>query len=150
MKKSDYSFIFLLALFITKPVFAQNRAVEISITGIGPPVDAPALETVRQVIGHAVADGVLDKFVVSGHGVEGGFSACAEATTFGQIEDFDAFINQLRTIRPNPQTTAYSVIPTESCTTDVVCTLDAKQCADGSFVSRVPPSCEFAACPATR
>ncbi len=29
-----------------------------------------------------------------------------------------------------------------------VCTLDAKMCPDGSYVSRTPPSCEFAACPA--
>ncbi len=28
-----------------------------------------------------------------------------------------------------------------------VCTLDAKQCPDGSYVGRVAPSCEFAACP---
>lgn len=143
--------MFLLMIFIAKPALAQNRAVEISITGIGPPVDAAAFETVRQVIGHAVADGVLDKFVVSGHGVEGGFSACAEATTFGQAENFDAFIRQLRTIHPNTQTTAYSVEPAESCTTDVIfCTQDAKQCADGSFVGRMPPSCSFAPCPGTQ
>jgi hypothetical protein len=109
------------------------------------------LETVRQVIGHAVADGVLDKFVVSGHGVEGGFSACAEASTFGQPEEFDAFVRQLHTIRPDPQTTAYSVQPAESCAIDVgVCTLDVRQCADGSFVGRVPPSCNFAPCPGTQ
>lgn len=29
---------------------------------------------------------------------------------------------------------------------DVVCTMDAKQCPDGSYVGRVPPSCEFAPC----
>ena len=29
----------------------------------------------------------------------------------------------------------------------VVCILDAKQCPDGSYVGRVPPSCEFAQCP---
>jgi|GEM_PF-7030809 len=29
----------------------------------------------------------------------------------------------------------------------VVCTLDAKECPDGSFVGRVPPNCEFAPCP---
>ena len=29
----------------------------------------------------------------------------------------------------------------------VVCTLDAKQCPDGSWVSRIPPDCEFAPCP---
>lgn len=28
----------------------------------------------------------------------------------------------------------------------VVCTMDVKQCADGSFVSRMPPDCKFAAC----
>jgi hypothetical protein len=29
----------------------------------------------------------------------------------------------------------------------VFCTLDAKQCPDGSWVGRVPPDCEFEACP---
>lgn len=29
----------------------------------------------------------------------------------------------------------------------VVCILDAKLCPDGSYVSRVPPACEFAPCP---
>jgi len=29
----------------------------------------------------------------------------------------------------------------------VVCTQDAKLCPDGSYVSRQPPNCEFAACP---
>lgn len=148
MKKSNYSFMFLLVLSISNPVLAQNRAVEISISGIGPPVDAPAYETVRQVIGHAVAKGVIDKFVVSGYGVEGGLSGCVEASPHAQAEDLDAFIGQLHTIHPNPQTTAYSVMPTQSCTTEVIyCTQDAKLCADGSFVGRVPPSCSFAPCP---
>lgn len=29
----------------------------------------------------------------------------------------------------------------------VVCTMDAKLCPDGSYVGRVGPNCEFAACP---
>lgn len=29
----------------------------------------------------------------------------------------------------------------------IVCTQDAKICPDGSYVSRVPPNCEFAPCP---
>lgn len=32
----------------------------------------------------------------------------------------------------------------------VFCTTDVKMCPDGSSVSRVPPSCEFAACPAVK
>ena len=29
----------------------------------------------------------------------------------------------------------------------VFCTMDAMECPDGSFVGRVPPTCEFAPCP---
>ncbi|MDP1624852.1 MAG: hypothetical protein Q8L64_03695 [bacterium] len=29
----------------------------------------------------------------------------------------------------------------------VVCTMDAKMCPDGSYVGRVAPNCQFAACP---
>jgi hypothetical protein len=32
----------------------------------------------------------------------------------------------------------------------VFCTLDAKQCPDGSYVGRVGPKCEFAPCPQTK
>ncbi len=31
----------------------------------------------------------------------------------------------------------------------VACTMEARQCPDGSYVGRQGPSCEFAACPAT-
>jgi len=32
---------------------------------------------------------------------------------------------------------------------NVACTMDAKLCPDGSYVGRVGPNCEFAACPGT-
>lgn len=37
-----------------------------------------------------------------------------------------------------------SITPT---TNQIACTLEAKQCSDGSYVSRTGPNCEFAACP---
>jgi hypothetical protein len=130
------------------PVVTAGPAFEVSITGIGPAVDVAAFDTVRQVIGHAVANGVIEKFIVLGRGVEGGFSACAEAAPVGQVDNLNAVINQLNTIRPNPQTTAYSVTPVEGCNNETVfCTQDAFQCPSGSFVGRVPPSCDFAPCP---
>jgi hypothetical protein len=132
----------------TTPSISTSRAVELSITGIGPTMDVAASNTVRQVIGHAVASGVIDRFIVLGYGVEGGFSACAEAAPTARVENFNAVINQLNSIQTNPQTTTYSVQSVESCSTDTVfCTQDAKQCPDGSFVSRVAPSCQFAQCP---
>ena len=30
---------------------------------------------------------------------------------------------------------------------NIVCTMDVKQCPDGSYVGRVAPSCSFAPCP---
>lgn len=32
-------------------------------------------------------------------------------------------------------------------TEPVACTMEAKECSDGTFVSRIPPKCEFAPCP---
>ncbi len=48
------------------------------------------------------------------------------------------------TVTPTPTPTVY---PTVSPTL-VACTADAKLCPDGSYVGRVPPSCDFAQCPA--
>lgn len=146
MNKSQLRFIFLAMTLLTKSAFAENRAVEISINGIGPAVDAAAMQTAQQVIGHAVADGVIDKFVVSGYGIEGGFSACAQASP--RTNGFVSFVRQLRSIVPNSKTTAYSLHLVAACAdTPTVCTQDAKLCPDGSYVSRVPPSCAFAPCP---
>jgi hypothetical protein len=36
---------------------------------------------------------------------------------------------------------------TPTAAQQVACTLEAKQCSDGSYVSRTGPNCEFAACP---
>jgi hypothetical protein len=130
------------------PVLTAGPAFAVSITGIGPSVDVAASDTVRQVIGHAVANGVIERFIVLGHGVEGGFSACAEAAPTGQVDNLNAVINQLNTIRPNPQTTAYSVTPVEACSDETVfCPQDVFQCSSGAFVGRVPPLCNFAPCP---
>ena len=144
--KKHLPLICSLALLISTSAIAENRAVEISINGIGPAVDAAAFETVKQVIGHAVANGIVDKFIVSGYGIEGGFSACAQASS--RTRGFGAFVKQLRTITPDPNTTAYTLHPTTACIDEAtVCTQDVKQCPDGSFVGRVAPSCDFAPCP---
>lgn len=94
---------------------SANQAVEISIFGIGPAVDAKVYKRLRLLIGNAIAGGVLDKFIVRGYGIEGGFSACVEARRFAPENRFANFVKQLKSIRANPKTTAYSVAPIESC-----------------------------------
>ncbi len=122
-------------------------AVEISILGIGPPVDTRAVDKVRRTVGASIATGVTDTYFVLGYGIEGGFGACAQKSPFASQTDFAAFVNRLRGITPDPTTTSYSVERTVSCDEPVFCTTDARICPDGSAVARVPPACEFAACP---
>jgi len=133
---------------VTPPTPApDNRAVEIHINGLWPTVDAAAFTTVRQVIGAALANGAIDKFVVYGYGFRGGFSACAQASP-GRTTGFTGFVRQLRSITPRPGTTDYSVKLVTDCETEAVfCAQDVQQCPDGSYVPRVPPSCTFAPCP---
>jgi hypothetical protein len=53
--------------------------------------------------------------------------------------------------RPSPSvsvTVSPTPTPTPTNTGTVFCTMDAMMCPDGSYVGRVPPSCQFAACPA--
>jgi hypothetical protein len=40
-----------------------------------------------------------------------------------------------------------AVEPPPSDGDSVACTMEAKECPDGSFVGRQPPACEFAPCP---
>jgi hypothetical protein len=149
MKKLAYCLLIGSLLAITVSAFAENRAVNIALGSIGGPLDDAALQTVRQVIGYAVARGTVDTFMVVSSGeIEGGLSACAQAGLRTEQQEFTAFVQQLHSIHPQSGT-FFTVQPTEHCIrdADVVCTLDAKECPDGSFVGRVPPSCEFAPCP---
>ncbi len=91
-----------LLLALTTHAFGKGHAVDIAINGIGPPVDNAAFRTVQQVIGHAIAEGVLDEFVVTGYGIEGGYSACAEAAPHTSATEFRTFVRQLRSIAPDP------------------------------------------------
>jgi hypothetical protein len=165
IKMKNYACLLLLgsALSISASAFAENRAVNISIGSIGGALDEAAVQTVRQVIGHAVANKTVDKFIVNSPGaglpipVEGNLSLCAEAGFNTDDAEFDAFIDQLHSISPKAGT-FYNVELAPSCGTadngnvgggsdSTFCTMDVKMCPDGSYVSRQPPSCQFAPCP---
>lgn len=154
MKKSAYWLFVLAVLWTGSPASADSRAVNISIGSIGGDLDDAALLRVRQVVGHAVARGIVDEFIVysprvgSPLPIEGGLSACAKAGFNTTHIRFNAFIQELLSVHPK-QGTFYNVERTRSCDPDgnVFCTQDAKVCPDGSFVGRIPPACDFAPCP---
>jgi heat shock protein HslJ len=92
-----------------------QRALEISIFGIGPAVDAKAVEAVRSVIGEAVAEGVVDTFITYGYGIEGGSSSCIQLSRFQDPKQLRPLKNELLQIKPNPKTTSYNVKAVAAC-----------------------------------
>ncbi|MFN6487794.1 MULTISPECIES: hypothetical protein [unclassified Nostoc] len=120
MKKLTCFMIVGAVLSISAPAFAQSRAVNISIGSTGGSLDNAALRTIRQVIGFAVGTNIVDKFIVyspkvgSPIPIEGGLSACAEASFSTSATAFNAFIQELRSINPKSGT-FYNVELTKSC-----------------------------------
>ncbi|MDZ7953050.1 hypothetical protein [Nostoc sp. DedQUE09] len=119
MKKFSCLMIVGAILSISAPAVAESRAVNISIGSIGGSLDNAALQTIRQVIGSAVGNSTVDKFVVYSPRVgsipiEGGLSACAEAGFGISNTTFNAFIQQLRSINPKSGT-FYNLELTASC-----------------------------------
>jgi hypothetical protein len=103
------------AQVVGKPAPAPT-AVEVSIGGIGPGVDATAFKKVKLLISDALLKGTIDYFDVYGYGKEGGFSSCMEKGRFAVEGSFDNFLKALRAIKPNRTTTAYSVNEVTLCT----------------------------------
>ncbi len=48
---------------------------------------------------------------------------------------------------PTPEVTSPTISPTKSIPNQVICTMEAKLCPDGSYVGRHGPNCEFDKCP---
>jgi hypothetical protein len=116
MKKCACFLLVGSVLSISAPAFAESRAVNISIGSTGGALDDAALRTVRQVIGHAIASGTVDTFIVYSDfiPIEGGLSTCAEAGFNTNKEGFTAFIKELRSIHPKSGT-FYNIERTASC-----------------------------------
>jgi hypothetical protein len=77
---------------------------------------------------------------------------CPDGTYVGRVGPSCEFTscaeNPLSSTTPDTQSEAPPAPVTDvPAPTVTACTMDAKQCPDGSYVGRIGPSCEFAACP---
>ena len=124
MKKSVYLLLWITGLLVSSALYAKpaqvvetRHAIEISIGGIGPGVDVVAYKQLRRLIGNAVANSVIDKFVIYGYGREGGFFACVEDRPSNQppSKAFEKFVKQLNSIKPDPSTSFYSISRVPTC-----------------------------------
>lgn len=92
-----------------------QRALEISIFGIGPAVASQAVEAVRSVIGRAVAEGVIDTYITYSYGIKGGSSSCIQLSRYQDPKQLVQLRSQLLQVKPNPQTTSYTVKAVAAC-----------------------------------
>lgn len=69
----------------------------------------------RHLIGDAVSNKLIDKFIVYGYDEEGGFSACVEANTATATSPaFEKFVKRLNNIHPKSGT-FYTINDTQRC-----------------------------------
>lgn len=94
---------------------ADLGAVKVAMFGRGPAVDGPAYNRLLRVIGDHVAKGHLNKYIVYGYGDEGGSSFCVELSHLSGRSGQALLVQQLRAIKPNPQTTDYTVAEADEC-----------------------------------
>lgn len=92
-----------------------QRALEVSIFGIGPAVDSKALKSVRSVIGKAVAEGVVDTYITYGYGIEGGMASCIQLSPYQNNEKLTQLKRELLKIMPDRSTTSYVVTVVPAC-----------------------------------
>ncbi len=112
MKTLRNVMLFVAGLFVCQtlqaseaPLKPERQAVEISIGGVGAEFDEGAYRKLRKTIGNAFAHGVIDKVIVYGYGIEGGFSSCVEAGSGGiSGKTITSFVAQLKAIQPKPGT----------------------------------------------
>lgn len=135
-----YIGLWITAFFISNLAptlaFAQtNRAIEISIFGIGPAVDSEAVRSVQRVIGKAVARGIVDNYITYGYGIEGGSSSCIQLSPFQDDKSLLQLERELLQIKPNPATTAYNVKTVAACNKEVKSRVQAsEQLADTQWL----------------
>lgn len=117
-----YTLLSIAAFFLSNlapaSTLAQQpqRAIEVSIFGIGPAVDLKALVAVRSVIGKAVAEGVVDTYITYGYGIEGGMASCIQLSPYQDSEKLIQLRRRLLQIMPNRSTTSYDVKLVAACT----------------------------------
>ena len=127
---------FFLSHLTPAPAIAQtNRAIEISIFGIGPAVDSEAVRSVQRVIGKAVARGIVDNYITYGYGIEGGSSSCIELSPNQDDRSLLQLERELLQIQPNPATTSYNVKTVAACNKKVKSLVQAsEQLADTQWL----------------
>ena len=133
---------------------SDNRAVLISVVGSkGSPVDANIAGSVRQLVGHAVANGILDTFNVylpeSGtpSPTDGSFTGCADAGANTSQDKFSDFVSKLQTISAKAPT-VYNIQTISGCNTlnvdPFTCSLNGGNCPTSAATSPISATTSMA------
>ena|GEM_PF-5674889 len=145
------------------PATPNNRAVLISVVGSnGVPADANITGSIRQLIGHAIADGTLDDFNIylpennQQSPQDSGFTGCADAGANISRNKFSNFINKLQSITAQTPTIVYLQPINGSCNLinidPLTCSLNGGACpfsAATTPISAITPMSVGATAPLT-
>ena len=113
MKFSGMFYSIVAAVLMSNTASAtENRAIKIQVFGVQMAPKAEDYQAVRAVIGGLVADLAIEKYVVNGWGIEGGFDVCIQQSAFTKLEDILA---KLKAIRVDASVTHFSAEPTLNC-----------------------------------
>lgn len=94
----------------------QMLAMEIQMTGNGPPVDGRAYAELLTYVASLLADGRLDRYIVLGRGIEGGQYFCIQPRYSPRLTA-QTVMERLDRIRPDVKTTTYSKRLVRECRT---------------------------------
>lgn len=97
------------------PTSIEARALILKMTGNGAAVDADAYRQMRALIGSLVADSTLGKYILTGHGIEGGEHSCIQLDDYVPSTRLPAIKAQFDAIAPNPATTDYETELVPGC-----------------------------------
>lgn len=110
MKKFAHVFLSGFILLFSVTSHAENGAVNITVGSKRGSVDNSALHQLREVVGKAISTGTVDVFYVylprkgSAASTEFGISGCAGSGFNSSPKKFNAFVDELKSIRHNDAT----------------------------------------------
>jgi hypothetical protein len=107
--------IVFASLMTSVPALATNKALVVSIFGMGPPVDARAYAEVLKLTGGLIEENRLESYLVKGFGREGGSEFCIQLNHFQSEATLQQIQDQYLAITPNRQTTSYTVNQIPNC-----------------------------------
>lgn len=118
----------------TGTALLSNGKISLKVDGVAKTIPSSAIKNQgKSLSGYEITEGGIHAFTCANN------AGCSNTDSVSVPKPSPS---PSPTVTPSPS-------PSASPTPTTACTQDAKQCPDGTYVSRVAPSCDFAPCPSS-